>query len=132
MGVQSQNIFVNLPVTDLPTSMEFFKHLGFEFNMQYTDKQAACLVLGENIFAMLLNQDFFQTFVSKPIANTKEHAAVIVALSLGSKEEVVEVVAKALKHGASRTKEPIDHGFMYVESFTDLDGHLWEFAYMNH
>ncbi|MBG9943968.1 VOC family protein [Brevibacillus formosus] len=131
MALQSKQIFVNLPVKDLNKSIDFFTAIGYEFNPQFTDQNAACLVIGENIFAMLLVEEFFQTFTKKELADATRSTEVIVALSADSKEQVDEIVNKALAAGATPSNDPVDHGFMYSWSFQDLDGHLWEFLYMD-
>ncbi|MED1780475.1 VOC family protein [Brevibacillus fortis] len=131
MALQSKQIFVNLPVKDLNKSIDFFTAIGYEFNPQFTDQNAACLVIGENIFAMLLVEEFFQTFTKKELTDATRSTEVIVALSADSKEQVDEIVNKALAAGATPSKDPVDHGFMYSWSFQDLDGHLWEFLYMD-
>jgi uncharacterized protein len=131
MALQSKQIFVNLPVKDLNKSIDFFTAIGYEFNPQFTDQNAACLVIGENIFAMLLVEEFFQTFTKKELTDATRSTEVIVALSADSKEQVDEIVNKALAAGATPSNDPVDHGFMYTWSFQDLDGHLWEFLYMD-
>ncbi|UVI33020.1 VOC family protein [Paenibacillus spongiae] len=131
MATQANMIFVNLPVKDLNKSIDFFTKMGFEFNPQYTDENATCMIISEHIFAMLLVEDFFKTFTDKEIADSTKSAEVIVALSAESRERVDELVDKALAAGGSFSKEPLDHGFMYSRSFQDLDGHLWEFMYMD-
>ncbi|TKI56726.1 glyoxalase/bleomycin resistance/extradiol dioxygenase family protein [Brevibacillus antibioticus] len=131
MALQSKQIFVNLPVKDLNKSIDFFTAIGYEFNPQFTDQNAACLVISENIFAMLLVEEFFQTFTKKELTDATRSTEVIVALSADSREQVDEIVSKALAAGATPSKDPIDHGFMYSWSFQDLDGHLWEFLYMD-
>ena len=123
-------IFVNLPVRDLPRSMAFFEGLGYSFNPQYTNDQAACMVLGENLFAMLLVEPFFLSFIKKPIADARESTEVLVCLSCSSREEVDSLVAKALAGGGAAPNPPQDHGFMYGHGFEDLDGHLWELVHM--
>lgn len=131
MGVQADKIFVNLPVKDLNKSVDFFSKLGFEFNAQFTDENATCMIVNENIFVMLLVEDFFKTFIKKEISDATKSTEVIVALSADSKEKVNEIVNKALEAGGKASNEPIDHGFMYGWSFQDIDGHLWEFIYMD-
>lgn len=131
MALQTKQIFVNLPVEDLAKSKAFFEHIGFAFNEQFTDENAACLVLGENIFAMLLAKPYFQTFTTKQIADSTTTVEVINALSADSREEVDEVVKRAFAAGAKPYNDPVDHGFMYSWSFQDLDNHLWELAYMD-
>ena len=126
-----KQIFVNLPVKDLNKSIEFFTKLGFSFNPQFTDENATCMVMGENIFAMLLTEQYFSTFISKEISDAKKVSEVITALSLGSREEVDSILDKAFKAGGKQYKEPIDYGWMYNRNFEDLDGHQWEFFYMD-
>ncbi|SDI04241.1 VOC family protein [Alteribacillus bidgolensis] len=131
MGTQAKQIYVNLPVKDLNQSIDFFTRLGFEFNDQFTDENAACLIIGENMFAMLLKEDFFQTFTKKEITDATKNTEVIVALSADSKEEVDELVNKALEAGGKPSNDPVEAGFMYGGSFQDRDGHLWEVLYMD-
>lgn len=125
-----QQIFVNLPVNDLPRSMAFFKSLGLTFNDQFTNEQGACMVIGENIHAMLLVKDFFKTFTAKPVADARETTEVLVCISCSSRAEVDELVAKAVAAGGSAPRQPQDHGFMYGHGFEDLDGHIWELVHM--
>jgi len=124
-------VFINLPVKNLDQSKEFFESLGFSINPQFTDENAACIVVSETIHVMLLTETYFQTFTKKPISNAKESTEVLIALDADSKEEVQQTVAKAQKLGATIYSEPQDHGWMYQHSFADLDGHQWEFAYMD-
>lgn len=122
-------IFVNLPVKDLEKSKAFFSSMGFAFNEQFTDEKAACLIIGENIFAMLLVEEFFRSFIKKDIADASKFAEVINAFSVDSKDKVNELADKALAAGASQYSEPQDYGWMYSRNFQDLDGHLWEVVY---
>jgi uncharacterized protein len=124
-------VFINLPVRDLEKSKSFFKELGYHFNPQFTDKKAACMVIGDNIFAMLLTESYFKTFTKKEISNAQMSTEVLIALDAASKEEVKQIVTKAEKLGATIYSEPADHGWMYQHSFADLDGHQWEFAYLD-
>lgn len=131
MAFQSANIFVNLPIKDLNKTVDFFTKLGFEFNPQFTDEKATCMIIGPNIFAMLLVEQYFQTFIDKEIADPSKTAEVILTLSAESKEQVDEIVKKALEAGGKPAKDPIDHGFMYNWSFQDINNHLWELVYMD-
>lgn len=124
-------IFVNLPVRDLDKSVAFFTGLGFTFNPQFTDENATCMIIGEDIFVMLLVEKYFKTFTKKEIADTKKSTEVIIALSADSREKVDELADKALAAGGKKSLDPQDHGFMYQRSFQDLDGHLWELTYMD-
>ncbi len=124
-------IFVNLPVNDLKKSIDFFTKLGFSFNPQFTDDKATCMVISENIFAMLLTRPFFQTFTKKEIVDAKKSTEVLIALDAESKEKVEEMVNVAVEAGGSIYMPPQDHGWMYQHSFSDLDGHQWEILYMD-
>lgn len=124
-------IFINLPVGDLTKSIDFFTKLGFSFNPQFTDEKATCMIISENIFAMLLTKPFFKTFTRKEIADAKKNTEVLLALDAESKEKVEEMVKSAVAAGGSVYMPPQDHGWMYQHSFADLDGHQWEILYMD-
>ena len=125
-------IFVNLPVKDLNKSKKFFTDIGFTINPQFTDEKAACVVISEDIYAMILREEFFKTFIpKKEITDATKTTEVLVALSAESKEAVNEMADKALTAGASKLREPEDHGFMYSRSFQDPDGHIWEVFWMD-
>jgi predicted lactoylglutathione lyase len=124
-------IFVNLPVKDLNKSKEFFTKLGFNINPQFTDEKAACVVISEDIYAMILTENFFKTFTKKDIADAGKSTEAIIALSADSKEKVNEMADKAIEAGGKQSLDPQDHGFMYQRSFQDLDGHLWEVVWMD-
>ena len=126
-----RKIFVNLPIKDMERSQAFFRALGFDFNPQFTNEQGACMVIGEDIFAMLLVEPFFQTFTRKPIADAKKSTEVLVCLSCDSRDEVDALVKKALAAGGTAPNAPQDHGFMYGHGFEDLDGHVWELVWMD-
>lgn len=128
----SRKIFVNLPIQDMARSQAFFRALGFEFNPAFTNDQGACMVVSDDIFVMLLVKPFFQTFTTKPVADATQTTEVLISLSCESRAEVDELVQKALAAGATAPKAAVDHGgFMYQHGFHDLDGHVWELAYMN-
>lgn len=111
--------------------MDFFSHLGFTFNPQFTDENAACMIMGENIFAMLLTHEFFKGFTKKEIADATKTTEVLIAFDAQSRQEVDDLVRKATEAGGSVYAEAADHGWMYQHSFADLDGHQWELAYMD-
>jgi len=123
-------IFVNLPVKDLNISVAFFTKLGFKFNPQFTDENATCMIVGDDIFVMLLVEQFFKTFTKKEIADTTKSTEAIICLSADSREKVDEMVKNALEAGATTPNEKQDQEFMYGHGFQDLDGHLWELVYM--
>jgi predicted lactoylglutathione lyase len=124
-------IFVNLPVKDLDVTMEFFAKLGFEFNPKFTNENAACMVVSQDIFVMLLTENFFQTFTKKELADATKVTEVITALSVESREAVDELIAVALEAGAEEAREAQDMGFMYSRSFSDPNGHIWEAFWMD-
>lgn len=123
-------IFVNLPVKNLNMSVEFFTKLGFTFNPQFTDETATCMIVGENIFVMLLTEAKFKTFTPKQICDATKSTEVLVALSRANRADVDEVVRKAVAAGGSTYNDPQDYDFMYSHGFQDPDGHIWEVFYM--
>jgi uncharacterized protein len=124
-------IFVNLPVKDLSRTVEFFKRLGFTFNPQFTDENATCMIINDNIFVMLLVEKFFKTFTKKEICDTAKDTEVIIALSTESREKVDEMMQNVFDAGGTESRKPQDHGWMYGRSFQDINGHLWEIIYMD-
>ena len=127
----SHQIFVNLPVTDLKRSMEFYAAIGFTNNPDFTDDKAACMVLSEHIFVMLLSQPRFKDFTNKEIADTKKLVAVINCLSMDSPEAMNAMANKAIAAGGHEYAPAKDLGFMQQRCFEDPDGHNWEVVYMN-
>lgn len=125
-------IFVNLPVRDLEKTKKFFSTLGYTYNQQFTDEKAACMVISEDIYAMLLSEPFFKGFIpNREMADTSKTKEVLLALSADSRKQVDELVDKAVAAGGKAFREPEDHGFMYARSFEDLDGHVWEILWMD-
>src|SRR5687768_16497979 len=120
----ARQIFVNLPVRDLERSKAFFARLGFAFNPQFTDDNAACMMVEDNIAVMLLAEPFFKTFTSRPVADARKSTEVLVCLSCDSDAQVDGLVAKARESGGTPVREPQDHGFMYQHGFEDPDGHI--------
>lgn len=125
-----KKIFVNIAIGDMQKSQAFFKQLGFTFNPQFTNDQGACMVVGDNIYVMLLVKPFFQGFTGKPIADATQSTEVLIALSCESRAEVDDLVARATAAGGTAPRAPQDHGFMYSHGFDDLDGHIWEVFHM--
>lgn len=127
----AKQIFVNLPVKDLKRSMNFFSALGFEFNSQFTDDTAACMVIGENIYAMLLTVPKFMQFTDRKIADGHEFTEVLIAIDVESRKDVDRMVELAAASGGSIYSEAQDHGWMYQHAFADPDGHQWEILFMD-
>ena len=127
----SRLLFLNLPVADLAAARAFFGALGFEFNEKFCDQGAACMVVSERAYVMLLRRDRFAEFVTKPLANSDEKTGLTVCVSAESRAEVDSLADAAGAAGAGAAKGARDYGFMYQRSFHDLDGHLWEIAWMD-
>lgn len=127
----TRQIYVNLAVRDLAASKAFFTTLGFEFNPKFTDDNAACMVINEHAYVMLLADAYFRTFTERVPCDTTRHTEALLAFSCPSRAAVEELVAKALAAGGSRAAPAKDHGFMYYETFYDLDGHHWEVMWMD-
>lgn len=126
------SIFVNLPVKNLDKTKEFFSTLGYTFNKQFTDEKGACLVISENIYAMLITEPFFKSFIpNNEISDTSKTKEVLLALSTDSKQQVDDLTSKAIAAGGKKFRDAEDHGFMYARSFEDLDGHVWEVFWMD-
>jgi len=123
-------IFVNLPVKNLDRSVAFWTALGFSFNPQFTDENATCMLVGENIFVMLLVEPYFQGFTPKPVSDATRQTETLIALSLDDRAAVDALVDKVLAAGGTETQPARDLGFMYQRSFADLDGHQWEPFFM--
>ena len=127
----STQIFINLPVADLPKSVAFYEALGFKRNPQFSDDSAACIVISDTIYVMLLVEPFFLGFTRKSLCDARTHTEVLLCLSVASRSEVDAMVAKALSAGGREPMEAKDYGFMYQRGFEDLDGHLWEVVHMD-
>jgi predicted lactoylglutathione lyase len=123
-------IFINLAVKDLNKSKAFFEQLGYSFNPQFTSENGACMIISDTIYAMLLTEPFFKSFTNKELVDAKKSTEVLICLSAESRAAVDEIVRKAVAAGGRIYNEPQDHGFMYGHGFEDLDGHLWELAFM--
>lgn len=124
-------VFINLPVKDLNKSVEFFTKLGYKFNPQFTDENATCMIVSDDIYVMLLVEPYFKSFTKKEIPDTTASSEAIICLSADSREEVDDIIGKAVSAGATTPLDKQDHGFMYGHGFQDLDGHLWEYMYMD-
>lgn len=124
-------IFLNLPIKNLNRSVEFFTKLGYTFNPQFTDENATCMIISDTIFVMLVVEPLFLNFTKNELCDTSKYTECIVCLSAESRDAVDEMVKKAVAAGATTPVDKQDHGWMYGHGFQDLDGHLWEVAYMD-
>lgn len=127
----ANQIFVNLPVANLQKSIDFFSKIGFTFNPQFTDDKSTCMIIGPNIYAMLLVRERFQDFTKKEISDAHKATEVLLAIDVSTREAVDEMVSKAVGAGGTMYMDPQDHGWMYQHSFADLDGHQWEVLFMD-
>lgn len=126
-----RNLYVNLPVKDLDRTVDFFAALGFAFNPKFTDENATCMIVNDSTSVMLLVEPFFATFTKKPLVDARQATETLLALSVDSRAEVDDLIAKAIAKGAVEYAEPRDYGFMYQRGIADLDGHQWEVFYMD-
>lgn len=125
-----KGIFLNLPIKNLKRSVDFFTGLGFTFNAQFTGEDSTCMIIGDNMYAMLCEEPKFQSFLAKPIADP-ETTEVLISLSCESKDVVNSLSEKAFSLGGKKLNEPEDHGFMFSWGFEDLDGHVWDLFWMD-
>src|SRR6478672_7793271 len=126
-----RTLFVSIPVADLERSKAFFAHLGFSFNPKFTDETAACMLVGEHAFVMLLSREKFAEFSKLPMADPTTHTLALYCFSVSSRDEVDTVSAAALAAGGSEADDAEDLGFMYSRSFFDLDGHGWQVMWID-
>ncbi|MDI9341818.1 MAG: glyoxalase/bleomycin resistance/extradiol dioxygenase family protein [Sediminibacterium sp.] len=126
-----KQLFINLAVSDLQKSMDFYTALGFSNNPQFSDGTAKCMVWSESIFLMIMTHEKFKTFVTKPIADTKTNVAGLFSLSVNSVDEVNTIITNGLKAGGIEPTEMRDYGFMQQRTIEDMDGHTWEVFYMD-
>ena len=126
-----RTLFVNMPVADVARSTAFFTQLGFSFNPAFGDETAACMLVGEHAFVMLLSREKFAVFAKLPIADPTTHTLALYCFSVSSRDEVDAVSAAALAAGGSEADDAEDYGFMYSRSFYDLDGHGWQVVWMD-
>lgn len=127
----TRKVFLDLPVKDLTRARSFYDSIGFTNNPQFTDDSAACMVLAESLYVMLLTRERFAGFASRPVADPLAATGALYALSCDSKEAVRALCETAFAAGGRKYREPDDHGFMYAWGFEDPDGHTWEPFWMN-
>ena len=129
--MKAKTIYVNLPVKDIKATRQFWTNLGVKINKQFSNDQAVALVLNDGaIYAMLISTEYFSTFTNRKIADSST-TQVILAIEVESMEKVDTIVMSAIANGASRFKEPVNMGWMYYDSFADIDGHQWEVLYID-
>jgi len=124
-------IFVNLPISDLAASMAYYKALGFDHNPQFTDETAACIVISDTIYVMVLTHEKFAQFSDLPIPDAKQQRQALYALSRDNREAVDQIAEAGIAAGGTETRERQDYGFMYSRAIADPDGHTWEYMWMD-
>lgn len=122
-------IFVNLPISDLAASMAYYKALGFDHNPQFTDETAACIVISDTIYVMVLTHEKFAQFSDLPIPDAKQQRQALYSLSRDSREAVDQIAEACIAAGGKETRERQDYGFMYSRAIADPDGHTWEYMW---
>ncbi|KRE49535.1 VOC family protein [Paenibacillus sp. Soil522] len=129
----AKEFWINLPVKDLNKSKEFFTKLGFSFHPRHenSDEAAGLLIGDKNVIVMLFPESTFKKFTRNEITDTKQATEVLLSIDAESREEVDEMVRKAVKAGGTVFSEPGGQGWMYGAGFADLDGHRWNVLYMD-
>jgi predicted lactoylglutathione lyase len=127
----ARTLYVNLAIKDVKRSRDFFAALGFEFDPRFSNENAACMIVSDDAYVMLLEEPFFKTFTERELCDTTRRTEGLFALSCENREEVNQMVEKAVAAGGSHAMPPLDHGFMYGWSFYDPDGHHWEVGWMD-
>ncbi|MCB9602314.1 MAG: glyoxalase/bleomycin resistance/extradiol dioxygenase family protein [Sandaracinus sp.] len=128
---RSRELFLNLPVSDLPAAMRFFAALGFAYDPRFTNDQAACMIVSDKAYVMLLQKPFFETFTPRALCDTSRAIEGLFAFDAESRAAVDAVLEAAVAAGGAEARGATDHGFMYARSFFDLDGHQWEVLWMD-
>jgi predicted lactoylglutathione lyase len=126
-----RKLFVNIRVADLKRSVDFFTALGFEFNPQFTNDESTCMIVSDDGYFMIHVDKRFKEFTKKAVCDTSTHAEALYAFDAASREEVDALADKALAAGGKPSNDPQDHGFMYLRSFQDPDGHEFEVFWMD-
>jgi len=124
-------IFISLPVTNLETSIAFYKSIGFTLNPQFTDDTAAGMEWSEAIKVMLVTHAKWRTFTDRPIPPSTA-SEVALNLSCDNRESVDAMNNAAAANGGTADINPVqDLGFMYARDMADPDGHIWGAMWMD-
>ncbi|MBI5423303.1 MAG: glyoxalase/bleomycin resistance/extradiol dioxygenase family protein [Opitutae bacterium] len=126
-----QQLFIDVPVADLPKSLAFFQSLGFAADPQFTGDATACVIVNDSISLMLMTHSQFRQFTPKAVCDTSQAVEILFCLRCESREEVDALVSKALAAGGTTYDKAEDFGFMYSHSFVDLDGHGWGLTHLS-
>ena len=126
-----RNTYINLPVKDLNETREFFSQVGFDFDEDFSGEECVCMVIADGSFAMLVVESFFRQFTKKEIADASKTTEVVTALSADSRDEVDEMMSRALNAGGAEPIPVVNQGWMYCRTFEDPNGHIWEVFHMS-
>lgn len=129
-----KQIYINLIVKDLAKATKFYQDLGFVLNPMFSNEQASGLSWSEEIVVMLLSTEFAKNFTDgKEIADPKKSVTAMYCISFDSAEAVDDFAKKAEEAGGRVYKNAFNeqHDFMYTFEVEDLDGYIWEPAYMD-
>ncbi|MEG9248979.1 VOC family protein [Arthrobacter sp. Soc17.1.1.1] len=124
------NVFINLPVSDLARSKEFYTSFGWTLDPNFSNDDAGAVTISDTIFLMILTHQHWAQFTDKPVADAHATSAVINAISVDAPEDIDSLVDRAVTAGAAEGKAQ-DLGFMRSRSFSDPDGHAWEVMWMD-
>lgn len=127
----AQLVFINIPISNLDRSKAFYQALGFRIEPRFTNDHAACVVISDAIYLMILDHDTFQGFATLPRADTAKTTAALIALSRDDRAAVDAITAAALAAGGCEPKPAMDSGFMYSRTFHDPDGNVFEAFWMD-
>jgi hypothetical protein len=125
------DVFINIPTTDLERAKTFFVELGWSINPHFTNDDAACVIVDDHVFLMVLTRKFFATFTDKPIADPHASLQIEISLSRPSREAVDELVDAAITAGGKEPRAAQDYGFMFSRGFEDPDGNLFGAVWMD-
>ena len=126
-------VFVNLLVTDLSRSIEFYTALGFKQNKEFSNDEAAAMMWDDTFWIVLLTHDFYRKFLkNKEIADTQKVSAALNSFSLDSVAAVKAFGSTAEKHGGTvhHVEMGMPESMMYGLEVQDLDGNCLEPSWM--
>ncbi|MBF4516678.1 glyoxalase/bleomycin resistance/extradiol dioxygenase family protein [Flavobacterium sp. ANB] len=126
-----KQIFINLPVENIENSMNFYLQLGFTNKPLFSDDHQKCMIWSEEISVMPMSHEKFAGYSKKAIPDTKTVMGAYYTLHVESVDRINEIIDLGLKAGGKEPIEMIDEGFMQLRRIEDLDGHTWDFIFMD-
>ena len=122
-------LFLKLPVRDLATARAFYEALGFRINEHSSDEHTAAVVVDDDFVVTLLTQDRFAELLTGEPGDPVRPTAVP-CLSVQLRDEVDDVVDKALSSGGRPWLPAREDDSTYTGSFTDPDGNVWQVTWL--